>query len=199
MNKQGNIKSIFVWVFSSVSVVLFITYKTWFLSSLKQFKIWYPHYGTILWLIKLILLFLVCFSILFLIWNIVKTMYQKMETFFIFTICAILCFFLDGNYPFSMVKMYSVLNETTNVFYIDDCLGKIQPLQEFNNLNGAKLSHYYYNLTNDTRIEKTDIGVLLYKQLQIDSLEHCICINKMKIDTAFDLNNKKELLDEFCK
>lgn len=199
MNKRGYIKSIFIWVFSIGAVVLFIVYKSWFLSSLKQFHHWYPHYGTILWFIKLILLFLVGFSILFLIWNIIKIMYQEMETFFVFIICAILCFFLDGNYPFSMVKMYSALNETTNVFYIDDCLGKIQPLQKFNNLNGAKLSHYYYNLTNDRRIKKSEIGVLLYKQLQIDSLEHCICINKMKIDEAFDLNNKKELLYEFCK
>ena len=168
-------------------------------SSLETMKVWYPNYGFYLWILKSIILIFSILLSLYLIIYFNEKIKVYIQTTFILVIYFFLAVLFEGHHPFTMIKMYSFLNDEVFVFYVDDCNEKIIPLENITDKKGAELSHLYYNLDLDKRINKNEIGQLMWEQLNVSqSLNSCLCLQKAQISDSNQFQKNNILLYEKC-
>lgn len=196
--KQKLIFTVFMLFIISVTP-FFLKNINFIFASLEVFKNWYPIYGIQLWIIKCILLVISIISLVL----IYTTFKQKFNVFLLPTIILVtyFCFavLFEGHHPFSMINMYSSMNGSVNVFYIDDCNDNLLFLKDISDVGGAELSHYYYNFKLDPNIKESEIGKLMWEELDIDDSGLCLCLQKAPITGQNNFQSNKETLYESCQ
>lgn len=206
---MGKLLAINNWVKNAIVGLVFILsygmlwyYRFWFISPLSTFINWYPNWGLFVWWAKNAFAFVLLIGSLlsvFYFWKLNRELFSNPKAIYIklSLVYFILLLFFEGYHPFTMVKMYSRLDDSVNYFYIDDCKGVLIPLNRITNKSGGEISHYYYNFSNNNKINSLDVGALMWQQLNVKKVKiksNCMCLNKKTIG----INSKKELLYETC-
>lgn len=197
-------KSIIIGFVFILSLSVLWHYKFWFISSLSTFNNWYPTWGVSVWWIKnavaFVLLIVGAISVFYL-WELNRKILSNPKAIYIklFLVYLLLLLLFEGNHPFTMVKMYSRLDDEVNYFYVDDCKGNLIPLKKLGTKSGGELSHYYYNYNENKSIKKEEIGYLMWKQLNLSNNaikdKRCYCLYKKPIK----ISQHKIKLYESCQ
>lgn len=197
-------KAKLVLLFSCLTLLMFFSFKYtfWLFASKNEFINWYPNFGSILWWLKNVGVLIISIFLLFLVYyqfknNNVNIIISSISLPLKFIgVYFFLLLFFKGNHPFTMVNMYSDLDDQVNYFYIDDCKGNLIPLNHLCKISGGELSHYYYNFKNNNSIPPKDIGILIWDQLKIDEREgSCLCLFRQPLSEKIE----KEKLYSTCE
>lgn len=140
---------------SIIAGLLFYFYDWWWLGSSNEFISWYPKLGLLLFIFSKILSILFLSVFLISVFHYLYVCYRNYSGLFykypiiLFPLSyMLLSFVFKEHQPFSMLPMYSNLNNKTYVFYFtkNDILIPISDINQ--KTNGASLSHYYYNISD---------------------------------------------------
>lgn len=105
----------------SLSVLFFlnlIEFNWWWLGSFSEFKMWYKNLGSLIWVLKIVVLFAWIFFTIKLIVN----DYLKYPIFFTYVFFALV---LKNQHPFSNLAVYDTFPKQSFLFFIEDENGSV--------------------------------------------------------------------------